>query len=194
MEFIPDDIRRLYEVKEWRNASAILAGRHEEEWGNILEVLRAFRLKRSYIVKGGGGRSDVPRLVDGHLARLGWQKRRFETRITVDEQSYDSPTHEVDMFKGRVAVEVEWNNKTEFYDRDLNNFRLLFDLRVIDVGVIITPSDELRGILTSLGIWKKYGTSSTNVGKLYPRLEGGGGGGCPVLVFAITKALYLKDE
>lgn len=191
MDFIPDDIRQLYEVYEWRNASVILGGKHEPEFADILDALRTFRLKHSYMVNPGGGRSEVPIFIDGQLAARGWKKRRFETHITVDDQTYASPTHEVDMFKGKVAVEVEWNNKTEFYDRDLNNFRLLFDLRVIDVGVIVTRSDELR---TGGGIWKKYGASSTNVGKLRPRLEGGGGGGCPVLVFAITKKLYVADE
>jgi hypothetical protein len=46
-----------------------------------------------------------------------------------------------------VALEVEWNNKDPFYDRDLNNFRLLFDLQVIDVGVIMgVPGNSGRGI------------------------------------------------
>ena len=153
-----------------------------------MQALRTFRLKESYVTNPGGGRSEVPIFIDGQLAERGWAKKRFATRITVDDASHDSPTHEVDMYKNSVAVEVEWNNKTEFYDRDLNNFRLLFDLRVIDLGVIITRADELR---TGGGIWAKYGASSTNVGKLIPRLEGGGGGGCPVLVFAITKKLYL---
>ncbi|HEV8535276.1 MAG TPA: BglII/BstYI family type II restriction endonuclease [Candidatus Limnocylindria bacterium] len=191
MDFIPADLKALYEVYEWRNASVILGAKHEEEWADILAALRAFKLKESYITNPGGGRSEVPIFIDGQLAAKGWKKKRFETKITVDEATYNSPTHEVDMFKNRVAVEVEWNNKTEFYDRDLNNFRLLFDLRVVDVGVIITRSDELR---TGGGIWVKYGPSSTNVGKLIPRLEGGGGGGCPVLVFGITKKLFVKGE
>jgi len=228
VEIIPKEIRDRYETWEWRNASVILAGKHPEEWKDLLDVLGKFRLRHGWIVKPGGARSDIPKFIDGELASRGWKKQRFETRISVklveepprgrgaqkaqrakpaqaapeamtlegplakdeNEIVYDSPTHEVDMFKNRVAIEVEWNNKTEFYDRDLNNFRLLFDLRVVDVGVIITRSDELR---TGGGIWKKFGASSTNVGKLIPRLEGGGGGGCPVLVFAITKKLYVKD-
>jgi Restriction endonuclease BglII len=32
--------------------------------------------------------------------------------------------------RGRVGLEIEWNNKDPFFDRDLNNFRLLFELRV----------------------------------------------------------------
>ena len=189
-EFVPADLRELYEVKEWRNATAVLAGKHEDEWADLAAVLRQFRLKRSAIEVGGGGRSQVPIQIDDALRGRGWAKRQFNTKITVDDVSYESPTHEVDMYKNRVAVETEWNNKTEFYDRDLNNFRLLFDLRVLDVGVIITRADELRTLFTELGIAAKYGASSTNAGKLYRRLEGGGGGGCPVVVFAIRRQLY----
>lgn len=224
MSFIPDDIADLYEVREWRNALVVLAGAHSKEWEDLLAVLRAFRLRHTWVVAAGGGRSQIPIFIDGELAKRGWKKQRFETRVSVTlveekprgreaqqaqrrrrekeaigdplrlvvhdelQMNYDSPTHEVDMFKNRVAVEVEWNNKTEFYDRDLNNFRLLFELRVVDVGVIITRSDELR---EGGGIWKKYGASSTNMGKLIPKIEGGGGGGCPVLVFGIKKKLYV---
>jgi len=30
--------------------------------------------------------------------------------------------------------------------------------------------------------------------KLLPRINGGGGGGCPTLVFGITKRLYAEDK
>ena len=62
-----------------------------------------------------------------------------------------TPTHKVDCYKNRVALEVEWNNKDLFYDRDLNNFRLLFELRAIDVGLIFTRCDELQDIFDELG-------------------------------------------
>jgi len=42
----------------------------------------------------------------------------------------ETPTHKVDCFKNRVALEIEWNNKDPFFDRDRNNFRLLFDQRI----------------------------------------------------------------
>ncbi|MDK1039726.1 MAG: BglII/BstYI family type II restriction endonuclease [Actinomycetota bacterium] len=47
----------------------------------------------------------------------------------------DKPSHEIDNFRNRIGIEMEWNNKTEFYDRDLNNFRLLWQLNVVSVGV-----------------------------------------------------------
>jgi transposase len=87
----------------------------------------------------------------------------------VDDAELQSPTHEVDCFKNRVALEIEWNNKDPFYDRDLNNFRLLFDLRAISVGVIITRCDELQKTFQSLGKGSSYGNSTTHMSKLLPR-------------------------
>jgi hypothetical protein len=113
--------------------------------------------------------------------------------VKVDDKIYDSPTHKVDCFKGRVAVELEWNNKDPFFDRDLNNFRLLFELRAIHVGVIITRSSELQAIFDRLGKGASYGASTTHHAKLWPKIEGGGGGGCPILTFAITPKLYVDD-
>jgi hypothetical protein len=112
----------------------------------------------------------------------------------VDEQSMDAPTHKVDCFKNRVALEIEWNNKDPFYDRDLNNFRLLFDLRAISVGVIITRCDELQDLFKALGRGASYGASTTHMSKLLPRIEGGSGAGCPLLVIGISKKLYVEDE
>jgi hypothetical protein len=92
---------------------------------------------------------------------------------------------------GRVALEVEWNNKDPFIERDPNNLRLLFDVCAIDVGVIITRASELQGIFNQLGEGASYGASTTHRTKLWPRLDGGGG--CPVLTFAIRPALYVDD-
>ena len=94
----------------------------------------------------------------------------------------------------RVALEIEWNNKDPFYDRDLNNFRLLFDLRAISVGVIITRCDDLQDIFNDLGRGTSYGASTTHMSKLLPRIAGGGGAGCPLLVFGISKSLYVEDD
>lgn len=73
-----------------------------------------------------------------------------------------SPTHKVDCYKNRVALEIEWNNKDPFFDRDLNNFRLLFDLRAISIGVIVTRCDELQLIFNDLGRGASYGASTTH--------------------------------
>lgn len=193
---IPKGIERLFEVHEWRNALAVLSAAHPDEWRDICEVLRGFRLLRSEILAPGGGRSRISARLDKAFIDRGWVEKKFDTSITVDENVYISPTHKVDCFKNRVALEIEWSNKDPFFDRDLNNFRLLFDLRAISAGIIITKSNELRPLFEELGeeVWNKYGTSTTWMNKLTPRIEGGGGGGCPVAVFAIRRGAYVDDS
>ena len=43
-------------------------------------------------------------------------EKEFATSVQVDEIVMDSPTHNVDCYKNRVALEVEWNNKDPFFD------------------------------------------------------------------------------
>ncbi len=196
IESLPDDIRRLYEVHEWRHACAILKNDYPAEYVDIIDVLRRFRLKRSHVLEPGGRKSKVAEAIDSQFYAKNppWVERDFETQIVVDGSPTDSPTHSVDCFRNGVAVELEWNNKDPFFDRDLNNFRLLFELRVVSVGVVITRCDELQAIFDELGRGKSYGASTTHMSKLLPKLEGGGGGGCPVLVFGMRRALYVEDD
>ena len=192
---LPEFVRENYEVHEWRHALAILRQDFPGEYADVLDVLTRFRLLRSWLTVGGGRKSKVSEWIDGELLKQhGWAPKNFDTRITVDDLSIESPTHEVDCFKNRVALEIEWNNKDPFFDRDLNNFRLLFDLRVISVGVIITRCDELQDIFDRLGRGSSYGASTTHMSKLLPRIQGGGGAGCPILVFGIRKSLYVEDR
>jgi hypothetical protein len=190
---IPEDLRDLYHVREWRNAADVLATACPDEWQEIVDVLRAFRLLKSQVLSAGGGLSPISQGINGAFEARGWREKGFATKIVVDDTEYATPTHLVDCFKGRVALELEWNNKDPFFDRDLNNFRLLFDLRAIDVGVIITRASELQQIFDSIGKGPSYGNSTTHHKKLWPRVEGGGGGGCPVLTFAITPKLFVDD-
>ena len=193
LELLPQSIRDNYEVREWKHACAILNRDFPKEWVDIVELLKQFRLRKSWITQGGGRKSLVAASIDQYLYDLGWEEKAFSTKMVVDGVTVDTPTHKVDCFRNRVALEVEWNNKDPFYDRDLNNFRLLFELRAISVGLIITRCDELQDIFDSVGRGSSYGSSTTHMSKLLPRIDGGGGGGCPMLVFGISKKLYLED-
>lgn len=180
IEDVPEFIRQNYEIHEWKHSITILKGDFISEWNDILGVLKNFRLKKSWIEVGGGRKSLVAESLDSQLSDKGWVEKSFDTKVTVDEETMESPTHKVDCFKNRIALEIEWNNKDPFFDRDLNNFRLLFDLRAISVGVIITRCDDLQEIFDNLGRGASYGSSTTHMGKLLPRIQGGGGGGCPI--------------
>jgi hypothetical protein len=193
VELLPKNIIKNYEVHEWKHACAILANDFPEEWKDIVDLLTQFHLCKSWITVGGGRKSAVASAIDDFLYKRGWVEKEFATSVKVDEKVIDSPTHKVDCFKNHVALEIEWNNKDPFFDRDLNNFRLLFDLRAISVGVIITRCDQLQDIFNKLGRGASYGASTTHMAKLLPRIQGGGGAGCPLLVFGITSKLYAED-
>lgn len=194
LDRLPAFVRDNYECHEWKHASAILSQDFPAEWADLLDLLQELRLRKSWIAVGGGNKSKLAIYVDDFLVRRGWIEKQFQTAIEVDGNRIDSPTHKVDCFKNSVALEIEWNNKDPFFDRDLNNFRLLFDLRAVSVGVILTRSDELQDIFRDLGRGSSYGMSTTHMSKLLPRIEGGGGAGCPLLVFGIKKSPYVEDD
>jgi hypothetical protein len=193
---IPKELFAFYEFHEWRNSIAVVRGAYRKEWKDILAILSEFRILRSDIGEAGekgGGKSKVAIRMDRMFEARGWRPKEFDTKILIDGEPIESPTHEVDCFKDKVALELEWNNKTEFYDRDLNNFRLLFDLRVADVGIVITRCDELQNIFNSMGKGGSYGPTTTILSKLKRKLDGGAGGGCPVLAIGMKSTLYLDD-
>lgn len=199
----PAYLEENYEINEWRHASAILASDFPEEWESIIRVLSKFVICHSHIIVGGGERSLITKSLDSAFYADGWVEKKWETKIVLDGDERESPTHKVDCVRNGVALDSEWSNKDPFYDRDLNNFRLLFDLRAISVGVIITKSDELADLFKTIevpgrsaklgSLYSKYGSSTTWMSKLLPRIEGGGGGGCPILAFGIKKSLYRAN-
>ena len=183
-----------YEVHEWRHATAILQNDFKHEWLDLIYVLEQFRLKKSSIATPGGRKSPISDLIDGLFEERGWSEKSFDVNIEVDGVSHPSPTHSVDYLKNSIAIETEWNNKDPFYDRDLNNFRLLSSLGVISVGIIITRASSLQAIFQSLGRGQSFGASTTHMSKLLPKIEGGGAGGCPLLAIGITPKLYDSDS
>jgi Restriction endonuclease BglII len=189
---IASGLRKKYQFEERDHAIAILAEDFPDEWADLIACLDAFWLKKSAIMTPGGGRSPIPIEIDSFLqaSSRGWIEKKFDSKFVVDGVEIPNPTHKIDNFKNRVAVEVEWNNKTEFYDRDLNNFRILRQLKVLSVGVIITRLTELQGLFNSLGKGKSYGNSTTHWDKLIPKVDGGGAGGCPLLLVGMGMACY----
>ena len=199
---IPPDLRETYEWNEWRNAVAVLNGAHPEEWRQVHRVLRGFSLPRSLIIKRGGNLSDIARGLQVAFDDEGWEPTSFSVDVSVNGEVLSTRTHRVDCFSSRIALEVEWNSKDTSFSRDLDAFRQLYDLRIIDVGVILTRQDALFPIFVDiLGAGNKrgqagsvYGASTSHMSKLLPKLHGGGAGGCPVLAIGIGPRVYRPSE
>ena len=150
IEEISPALHEKFEIYEWRHASAVLMKDFPQEWADITDVLGRLIIRKSWIEVGGGNESKVSKFMGVELRAKGWAERKFQTAILVDGHQTDSPTHKVDCFKNKVGLEVEWNNKDPFFDRDLNNFRLFFELRELSVGIILTPHDEFQKIFVNL--------------------------------------------
>lgn len=183
-------VRKKYHVEERGHACSILASDFPSEFRDIIQCLEAFVLRKSHVLTPGGGRSPISAALDDFLHKRGWQERSFDIKIVVDDEPIPMPTHKIDNFKNEVGLEVEWNNKTEFYDRDVNNFRLLKELRVLAVGVIVTRMTELQDLFDELGKGASYGQSTTHWKKLIPKVDGGGAGGCPLLLIGMGMNCY----
>ena len=54
LHLVPADICERYHVKEWRNATGVLATACPAQWQDVQDVLREFRLLKSEVLVGGG--------------------------------------------------------------------------------------------------------------------------------------------
>lgn len=188
-DYIPKEISALYEVHEYRHAAAILACEFPLLFHEVCGALASFRFPLADITEGGGNESKIPKRFSTLLRPNGWTEGKLNARLVVDDKDVSIDSHKVDYLKGRVAFDLEWNSKDQTFDRDLYAFKAFFDYGRISVGILVTRSVTLNPWFKELGIMHKYGASTTHMGKLLPRLEAGRSGGCPVLVFGITKAL-----
>jgi hypothetical protein len=190
LELLPQAVTDKFQVAERHHAASILSADFAAEWTDLIEMLGQFTLSRSQIMTPGGGKSPISQGIDRFFYDRGWAEHKFKIEVAADGVTTLAPTHQVDYFRNRVAIETEWNNKDPFYDRDLTTFRLLFELNVLSVGIIITRSRELQTIFDELGKGASYGQSTTHMGKLLPKLENRSSGGCPVLAFGIMPSAY----
>ncbi len=166
-----------------------MANEYPDEFKELCKALKAFRFSKDDIVSPGGNESNIPKKFKAILNPLGWVEKKLTARMVADDTDVQQDTHKIDYLKGRVAFDLEWNSKDQTFDRDLFAFRTFFDYYRISVGVLVTRSNDLDSLFDELGLKGKYGASTTHMNKLLPRLKAGRNGGCPVLVFGITKAL-----
>ncbi len=79
-KYLPEDIRNLYEIYNYRNAVQILATSAPDEFNELIKSFLKFRLTIGDIRKPGGNESDIPKKISVLLRKLSW----LETRIAGD--------------------------------------------------------------------------------------------------------------
>lgn len=189
-----------------RYADVILRHSYPGRFTDLLTALKEFHPTLDELRAGGGGRTVFVARFDTSLAVMhrgciwGKQSITIEKTVRLDGtpvRMNRTRGHEIDMFgKGSVqqplpgvAVEMEWNNKDPFFDRDLINFQALHSEGAIAVAVIVTRGPRLQALIghtiRSKDDGLKYGQSTTHWEKLIPKVNLGGGGQCPLLLIGI---------
>jgi len=160
-----DELRRKgFEIQFESHATAILEMDFPSALGEIEAAMAGFGIPISEIIGSGGGETKGTQRLRHALNRQGWHKVNFEIKKLIRLSEYgsgtepihierESTTHEVDHvkayegdFQGNklIALEIEWNNKDPFYDRDLENFKRLHAEGAISLGIIITRGASLQ--------------------------------------------------
>ena len=212
--YIEADLLNKFEFHNYGHALEILHDAFPQEWIELQECLRKLRLSVADIKKAGGNESPIPKKFDDVLYPYGWREIRISGDLIVKKyprqiaqrrgkfakEPFETEMiegyidgHNIDFLKNRVAFDLEWNSKDQTFDRDLLAMRTYFDCGLIDVGVIVTRSENLNDIFKQekddkgQSLMKKYGASTTWMGKLTYRLDSRRNGGCPILAIGIGK-------
>ena len=150
-----------FEIRYESHAAAIL----EKDFPVALEELEAALLNLTVpiteIIGSGGGETKGTQRMRHAFNDVGWAKFIFEIRKIINGIEREATSHEVDHVKEfnghNLALEIEWNNKDPFFDRDLENFKRLHVEGAISVGIIVT-----RGRHCMEECWTSLASSQRN--------------------------------
>jgi len=136
------------------HAEAILQLDFPEVAGELEDVLLASTIPIEEIIGSGGGETKGTQRLRRALRAKGWRKHNFIVQRTIDGVTREAQSHEVDHIRtfegGTVALEIEWNNKDPFFDRDLENYKRLHSDGAISLGIIITRGSGLQDAMKRL--------------------------------------------
>lgn len=143
-----------YEIKFLSHAQAILTVDFPQILEEIDDCLAEFQVPITEIIGSGGGEALGTQRLRRVLAERGWPKVNFEIKKSINGVERESISHEVDHVRelngNHVALEIEWNNKDPFFDRDLENYKRLHAEGGISAGIIITRGTTLQDHMRDL--------------------------------------------
>lgn len=142
-------IAKGFQIEFQSHARAILGTDFAPAIQELEAILGTTTVPIEEIIAGGGGEAKGTQRLRRALSTAGWKKTTFKIEKRINDQPRESQSHEVDHVRefldgSRIALEIEWNNKDPFYDRDLENFKRLHADGAISVGVIVTRGKSLH--------------------------------------------------
>jgi hypothetical protein len=130
------------------HAEAILRHDMGTAAAEVEAVLSDLTIPVLELVKGGGGEAQATQRIRRAFTDRDWRGHIFEIQRIIDGVAKECTSHAIDhvkQFAGNTfALEIEWNNKDPFFDRDLENFKRLHADGAISLGCIITRGESLH--------------------------------------------------
>lgn len=143
-----------FEVEFRSHAEAILHGDFPEVAEQLENILLSSTIPIEEIIGSGGGETKGTQRLRNALAKFSWHKHNFIVQRIIDGVEREAQSHEIDHVKtfaaGTIALEIEWNNKDPFFDRDLENFKRLHADGGISLGMIVTRGSSLQDSIRGL--------------------------------------------
>lgn len=143
-----------FDVQTENHARAVLTTDFPEPIKELCVTLREFRILDVELIRGGGGEAKFTQRLRRSLTERGWLKQKIEIKKVVDGIERAATSHAIDHVRktdnGTIALEIEWNNKDPFFDRDLENFQRLHSEGAISVGIIVTRGQSLQQNLVQI--------------------------------------------
>jgi hypothetical protein len=147
-------IAKGYQIEFHSHSKAILSVDFPEALVELESALSCLTIPIEEIIAGGGGEAKGTQRLRRALAALKWVKTKFEIRKTINGREREAISHEIDhvrdLASGAIALEIEWNNKDPFFDRDLENFKRLHSDGGISAGIIVTRGKSLHDSMRTL--------------------------------------------
>jgi hypothetical protein len=152
-------ISKAFQVEFHSHAAAILGVDFPDVALQLEDVLLRATVPIEEIIAGGGGEAKGTQRLRRGLAAHGWFTKTFTIVKTINGVPREAISHKMDHVREfvdatgtttAIALEIEWNNKDPFFDRDLENFKRLHADGAISVGIIVTRGRSLHESMRDL--------------------------------------------
>jgi hypothetical protein len=146
-----------FDIDSRFHADSLLEGAFGEQLSELVQVLEGFTIGIDELVRGGGGKATQTQRLGSELVSTGWEEHEFyltkrvqlrRKKVVVLDTETKSETHKIDhvlsVGSHILGLEIEWNNKDPFFNRDLETFSRLHMDGALSCGVLITRGRSLQ--------------------------------------------------
>jgi hypothetical protein len=152
-------IKKLgWDISDENHGNLIAKKVFKKQLGLLDDQLSNLQLSVEEGFIASGGQKAIPTAKLTEMVKgLGWIENTVDIKNTIsfsdpsfnDIESFFS-SHKIDHIGNqsnsdyKFALEIEWNNKDEFFDRDFVAMRGLYEARAIELGIIITRGKDFE--------------------------------------------------